>query len=270
MKTTLRLTIGILLLAISDISAATLYVSLASTNSTPPYDTWAKAATNIQDAVDAAPSGALVLVSNGTYAVGGRAVGLLLNRVVVDKPLTVLSVNGPSFTTIEGFQVPGTINGYGAIRCVYLTSGAILSGFTLTNGATSQTAGDWNTERSGGGAWCESASALITNCILASNSASAYGGGAYRGTLRNCTLIGNQVRGDNGSGNSAGGGAYLSTLINCTVTGNSARGQYGSGGGACLGSLFQCTVRNNSAVYEGGGVYYGCSLTNCTLTGNSA
>jgi hypothetical protein len=271
MKTTLRLTVVILLLTNHHLSAATFHVSLASTNSTPPYDTWANAATNIQDAVDVATPGALVLVSNGTYAVGGRAVGgLLLNRVVVNKPLTVQSVNGPSFTMIEGLQVPGTINGYGAIRCVYLTSGAVLSGFTLTNGATSQISGDWDTQRSGGGAWCESANAVITNCVLAGNSASAYGGGAYGGTLRNCALIGNQARGDNGSENSAGGGAYLSTLLNCTVTGNSARGTYGSGGGACLSSLFQCTVRNNSAVYEGGGVYYGCSLTNCTLTGNSA
>ena len=140
MNTTVHLKVGIFLLAIYDLSASTLYVSPESINPTPPYATWATAATNIQDAVEAAEPGALVLVTNGTYAAGGRAAGAsgLTNRVMVDKPLTLQSVNGPQFTVIEGFQVPGAIYDYSAIRCVYLADGAILSGFTLTKGATWQ------------------------------------------------------------------------------------------------------------------------------------
>ena len=52
MNNSLRLTVITLLLAASNLPAATLYVSLGSTNPTPPYTNWVTAAMNIQDAVD--------------------------------------------------------------------------------------------------------------------------------------------------------------------------------------------------------------------------
>ena len=106
-----------LLLAVSSLSAATHYVSLGSTNPTPPYTNWATAAMSIQAAVNVAATNDVVLVTNGVYPGG----------VSVTKPLTLLSVNGPQFTII---------NGGGTNRCVYLTNGASLTGFTLTNGYT--------------------------------------------------------------------------------------------------------------------------------------
>ena len=124
-----------LLLVAATALAAVRYVDVNSTNATPPYTNWATAAKTIQQAVDAAAPGDEIVVTNGTYATGGRAVyGSMTNRVAVDKPLTLRSVNGPEFTVIQGHQVPGTTNGDGAIRCVYLANGATLIGFTLTTG----------------------------------------------------------------------------------------------------------------------------------------
>ena len=255
------------------------YVKLGNTTPIAPYTSWATAATNIQDALDAANQiGALVLVSNGIYATGGRVVyGAMSNRVVITKPVTVRSVNGPAMTIIQG---AGPI-GDSAVRCAYVGSNAVLEGFMLTQGATrtrTPSIGIFDPEQTGGGAWCES-SGVLSNCILTGNSADGSGGGAYYGTLYNCSLTDNSASYGGGAcygtlynctltGNSAssGGGAYNSTLDNCTLTGNLAS-LYG--GGTSGSMLDNCTLAGNSASHSGGGVDGG-TLYNCTLTGNSA
>jgi len=276
-----------LLLSVFTALAEVHYVDVNSTNATPPYTNWTTAATNIQDAVDAAVAGDEVVVTNGVCATGGDGG----NRVRVEKPVTLRSVNGPAVTTIDGG---------GSVRCLYLCDGALASGFTLTNGVT---------YGGGGGAY----GGMLINCTLSANvvyapganpgggGGDAYGGGAYRCTLNNCILRDNAAYAyglqqplppsyafgggaayctlshcmltSNSVAHGDGGGAYSCTLNNCSLTGNLAQtpsgpvSEDGEGGGAAYCTLNNCALTGNSAVI-GGGVRGG-TLNNCTLTGNS-
>jgi len=162
-------------------------------------------------------AGGLVLVTNGIYA-----------PVAVNTPLTLQSSNGPDATVIDG----------GGVRnCVYLTNNTTMVGFTLTNG--------YSRDGSGGGAYCESTSAVLTNCVLTGNSA-VYSGGAANCTLNNCTLTGN------------------SAFAIESYTFPRVHYYGGSGGGASGSILNNCTLIGNSAWVGGGAA--DCTLNNCTLT----
>jgi hypothetical protein len=249
MNTTRRACVAALLLASAgNALPATLYVDASGTNATPPYTNWTTAATNIQDAVDAAAAGDEIVVTNGTYAGG----------VSINGPLTVRSVNGSQFTTVAGGG-----------PCVSLASNASLSGFTVTGGIA----------RFGGGVFCQSSNALVSNCVITGNhvlgdayayNAGALGGGAYGGTLNNCTLTGNSAElfsDDHNPGfpepnhwySAQGGGAAYCVLNNCALNDNSA-----------AVSLDVYNYNNyDRAISQGGGAYY-CTLNNCSLSGNSA
>jgi len=234
----------------------TTYYVATNGNDAAAGTNWATAVRTIQVAVDKASTLDNVLVSNGVYATGGRDVPgyQLTNRVYIDKPIPVQSVNGPAVTTIRGAWDPSNTNGPLAVRCVWMTNGATLSGFTLTNGATF-VAGNGNIY--GGGVFAQSTLAVISNCVITGNRSFYEGGGSYDGTFFNCTLSGNRSL--------IGGGSYTSTLVNCTLTGN--RGQ--SAGGSYYGTLINCTLSGNVSDYAGGGAIY-CTLNNCTLSGNVA
>jgi hypothetical protein len=108
--------------------------------------------------------------------------------------------------------------------------------------------------------WCESGGEVVSNCVLTRNRAKGdygVGGGAFGGTLKNCTIIAN-------SATVFGGGTGESTLIDCTLSRNSASG----GGGVYYGALDNCVVTGNTAV--GGGGVYVATLNNCTVNDNLA
>ncbi len=227
----------------------TRFVNVNNATPSSPYTNWASAAQSIQEAVDVAQPGDQIIVSNGVYGAGGRDIYGQTNRVAVDKPLSISSVNGPLYTIIQGFYVPGSTNWSQFIRCVYLTNGASLSGFTLTNGASG----------GGGGVWCEWGGGNITNCVIVGNATSGSGGGAFQGMLYNCTL-------SNNSAAYGGGGGYFSKMTSCVVVGNWTANQ---GGGVSECALTNCLVIGNSATNYGGGAWGG-TLCNCTVVGNSA
>ncbi len=217
MKNFSSLTVTTLLLALSKVSAGTLFVCPESTNPVPPFPNWATAATNIQQAVNAAAAGDNVVVTNGTYG-----------AVNVDKPLLVRSVNGARVTIIDAAR---------RSRCAWPTNGTRVAGFWLRHGAA---------DIFGGGVFCASSDVFLTNCVITDNtvytnsngSVIGSGGGVYGGTLYNCLVASNTAA-------VSGGGAIASTLYNCTVTGNHAN-RYG--GGVYSSALTNCIVYLNRAV----------------------
>ncbi len=260
-----------------------------------PYTSgWASAATNIQDAVDACVAGDTVLVTNGVYDSGARVApgdAVMKTRVIVTNAVTVSSVNGPAGTLIVGQPDPSTTyDGLGdkAVRGAYLANGAVLSGFTVTNGFTQQTLSTLNVSCYGGGIRCSSTGETITNCVVVGNWAAMQGGGIYRGTVIDCQVLTNIVR--SGSTSAAGGGMYSVTASQCLIENNVAKyydggGTYAcvldrctlrgnragrNGGGACLSTLVSCTVESNSAALQGGGAYTPISVTNSLIRWNKA
>lgn len=239
------------------------YVNVNNPSPAAPYLTWVTAATVIQDAINVAGIGDEILVTNGVYQSGSVSTGqpnYARHRIALNKALTVLSVNGPAFTTIVGMAFPNPSSG---IRCAYLTNGSTLAGFTLTGGETDL--GDISgLNQRGAGVLCQSVNCVVSNCVISGNVAGRYGGGAYSGTLINCVLVNNTVRDIQGARLGDGGGAYGSNLRDCIVANNSAR--Y-SGGGVHSGTATNCLIRGNSAVWGGGAA---STLVNCTIVGNTS
>lgn len=240
--------------------AAIWYVTTNGNDAADGF-TWETAKASIQAAVDAASSNDTVLVGDGLFENSSRSQypgDGKTNRVLVDKAIHLRSRNGPAFTTIRG-KGPRAAD---AIRCVYLTNGASIAGFTLRDGATPLFV-------SGGGVACASMECLVSNCLI-TKCLSYCGGGVLGGRVIDCVISSNYA-GGSGGGLARGQISFSDPLVpcraeNCLITGNRAAG---GGGGATYCTLVNCTVVENRADIEGGGTGRGTNL-NTIVYFNSA
>ena len=255
----------------------TIYVGKYGTSNGSNYFTV------IQDAVDAAADGGLIIVSNGVYDTGGKSgedgVSAITNRVLCDKAIIIRSVDGPDSTFIVGAPDAGTgENGPGAVRCVCFpwNSGATISGFTLTNGYT-LTTGDANREKGGGGARIRLAG-LITNCVIVGNNANGYGGGINLqwGTVADCKIYNNYSDARAGAIFNQGGNIYNSTINGNEANDNGGGIMFYSVGGEG-GNIYDSTISGNISGQKGGGIYLVSSpgqevgkVFGCTVASNTA
>ena len=243
-------------------AADTHYVNVTNPSAQSPYTNWATAAQEIQQAVDAATAGDSVLVTNGVYQAGMAVTPgfTLSNRVVVTTAIRVASVNGPGSTIIAGSTGTWLYGlGPGAVRCAYLSGGAQLEGFTLSNGHT--LAAGYASDNQGGGGVAVFAGSTLTNCTVCASTAYQRGGGIViqgAGVVACCTVAGN-IAGATSLDTTYGGGVYLSggaMLVDTLVADNRA-----TRGGGVFGwsdaRVYRCTIVRNVAIDESSGMGFG-------------
>jgi hypothetical protein len=210
--------LAVLLLFSVGTFADTHYVSLDSTNPVPPFSSWSTAATNIQNAIDAAADGDTVVVTNGTYVLTGT--------VSVSKGITLLSVNGLTNTTLDGNESVST--------CMQVDSpNAVVRGFTIEGGRINSLSG-YGMSAAG----VKLVAGELDDCLIISNRLSAAAGYAIGaagllilgGTSSNTRVIANDVDDLSGSAVVAGGICCMGGVVyKCMVLGNVM--EIGSGSG---------------------------------------
>jgi hypothetical protein len=211
----------------------------------------------IQDAINAAKDGDIILVADGVYT------GLGNKEIWFNKPVTLRSENGASKTVID-------CQGSGRAFIFYNDSGkpGHLDGFTIKNGKASwlNGAGSWG-GAGGGGIIINNASPIIENCIVtdcvATSDSAAFGGGVMisgsKAVIKNCTISNNTISlppgGDPATNPQGGAGIVIMngstpTISGCTITGNKTTGWSTGGGVYVKGSsplISNCTISYNES-----------------------
>lgn len=195
----------------------------------------------VQSAIDAAASDDVVLVSPGVYT----------ERIdFKGKRVTVRSAGGATLTTLDGQGVDSVVKMNGPY--------AVLEGFTITNGWSSQ----------GGGIRDSANRALIRWNIVTGNQATSDGCGAGIFAGNDATIIENEITKNYVRSGGYGGGIYGRVVaVSNYIRGNFAREGGGVYGG---GTLTNNIVAQNQAGNRGGGVHGTFSVTHGTFVGNHA
>ena len=290
MKTIIQSIIGLLACGAINIQAADYYAAQNGQTPASPYNTWAKAASNIQDAVNAAGTYDTVWIGAGRYTVPPNATNYHgTNVVFINRSLNLQSSNGVPGDTI--------IDGNSTNRGIAIISSArwALKGLVISNCfATNWGGGIYNLPVAGTG--------TLQNCVVTDNSVgwgtAAEGGGMWADVLgainyvmsnsvfRNNRALSNPPSTQYGRAGAALLGAYTGgggTFTDCLFENNSAGGRAGAiylGYESKKFIFDRCIIRGNrteyaiNAIYGGGGIYYGgaCRIVmrNCLLCNNSA
>ncbi len=206
---------------------------------------------SVQEAIDAAGSGDVIVVSPGVYNE---------NLDFGEKTITVRSKEAKNANIVART----IIKGYGSDSVVKFgeKSKAVLDGFTITNGSAVRGGGIYVFRRS---------HPTIVRNVIKGNSSTVEGGGIYIGLccrprLEHNTICTNTSRQGGGIfiGDNSNGYYFKNKICN-----NSA--EYGGGVGIAFGSLptlRENQILNNGAVHDGGGVDI-CYLSQAVLIKNS-
>jgi hypothetical protein len=223
-------------------AACALFLTLARETATAATINVPADQPTIQDGINAAASGDVVLVAPGTYTE---------QIIFAGPPVKVASSGGPSVTTI---------NGNGGPVVTFATTG-VLTGFTITGGVNGTTAG------AGGGILVKnSTSPMIFGNIITGNSACRGGGGIAVDTS-SPTIESNTITNNSQiaicSGGSGGGGILVegegaAMILDNTISNNSWSS--GDGGGISLNGAGETVIMNNlvtgnlaTGSFDGGG-----------------
>jgi len=183
--------------------------------------------------------------------------------------ITVQSVNGPEVTVVNA-NYPYFTN-----RCFLLTSNAVVSGFTITNGRVKDLA--LNT---GGGGVLINGSGRVTNCWITGNSTtndmpidinSSNGGGGVRckggGEVFNCRIYANSSTGGSLAAAVYANGAGNYTIRDCVLSNNNSSGY--AVYTVTTVSVANCAFINNSAKGLVMWPALDFSVDDCQMIGNS-
>ncbi len=228
----------------STVIGATFYVASNGTN-TSPYDTWTKAATSIQTAIDAASDNDDVTVGSSGV---GHGSGTYTENITVNKEVTIQSENGNSTTTIQASDSNSHV-------FEVTSSYATINGFSIY-GAT-----EWEKA----GIYLEN----VTNCTIQNNRCGWDGShqnmkGIYLVNSDECTLYNNTASYNSGEGIHLNSSCDSNELTDNTAT-------YNTGDGISLASSSSNTLDSNTASNNGAdGFHVVPSCSSNTFEDNTA